>query len=163
MTYNIQNLIEHFQIFSKSSKKTNIRDIREVTTHSINYVSLCSANQLHLWTMHASYHIIDFDLAKAEKKFTTHHFFHFLVALWNCIVHQPKTLSQPVRQSVASQPFNQSAFSQSLSHSIIEQVGLSMKHFDNVNWAILSLQISQSVGEPNSKLPASQSVIPSLS
>ena len=33
MTHNIQNLIEHFQIFSKSSKKTNIRDIREVTTH----------------------------------------------------------------------------------------------------------------------------------
>ena len=163
MTYNIQNVIVRaFPIFSKSSKKLTLETL-EKWRHTINYVSLCSANQLHLWTMHASYHIIDFDLAKAEKKFTTHHFFHFLAALWNCIVHQPKTLSQPVRQSVASQPFNQSAFSQSLSHSIIEQVGLSMKHFDNVNWAILSLQISQSVGEPNSKLPASQSVIPSLS
>ena len=163
MTYNIQNVIVRaFPIFSKSSKKLTLETL-EKWRHTINYVSLCSANQLHLWTMHASYHIIDFDLAKAEKKFTTHHFFHFLAALWNCIVHQPKTLSQPVRQSVASQPFNQSAFSQSLSHSIIEQVGLSMKHFDNVNWAILSLQISQSVGEPNSKLPASQSVIPLLS
>ena len=73
------------------------------------------------------------------------------------------SLSQPVRQSVASQPFNQSAFSQSLSHSIIKPVGLSMKHFNDVNWAILSQQISQSVGEPNSQLPASQSVIPLLS
>ena len=97
------------------------------------------------------------------KKIHDPSFFHFLAALWNCIVHQPKTLSQPVRQSVASQPFNQSAFSQSLSNSIIKEVGLSMKHFDNVNWAILSQQISQSVGEPNSKLPASQSVIPLLS
>ena len=104
-----------------------------------------------------------FWFGQSWKKFTTHNFFHFLAALWNCIVHQPKTLSQPVRQSVASQPFNQSAFSQSLSHSIIKEVGLSMKHFDNVNWAILSQQISQSVGEPNSKLPASQSVIPLLS
>ena len=73
------------------------------------------------------------------------------------------SLSQPVRQSVASQPFNQSAFSQSLNHSIIKPVAWSMKHFDNVNWAILSKQISRSVGEPNSQLPASQSVIPSLS
>ena len=162
MTHNIQNLIEHFQIFSKSSKKLTLETL-EKWRHTINYVSLCSANQLHLWTMHASYHIIDFDLAKAEKNSRPIIFFHFLAALWNCIVRQPKTLSQPVRQSVASQPFNQSAFSQSLSHSIIKPVGLSMKHFNDVNWAILSQQISQSVGEPNSQLPASQSVIPLLS
>ena len=66
MTYNIQNLIEHFQIFSKSSKKLTLETL-EKWWHTINYVSLCSANQLHLWTMHASYHIIDFDSAKAEK------------------------------------------------------------------------------------------------
>lgn len=66
MTYNIQNVIEHFQIFSKSSKKLTLETL-EKWRHTINYVSLCSANQLHLWTMHASYHIIDFDLAKAEK------------------------------------------------------------------------------------------------
>ena len=119
MTHNIQNLIEHFQIFSKSSKKLTLETL-EKWRHTINYVSLCSANQLHLWTMHASYHIIDFDLAKAEKNSRPIIFFHFLAALWNCIVRQPKTLSQPVRQSVASQPFNQSAFSQSLSHSIIK-------------------------------------------
>ena len=162
MTHNIQNLIEHFQIFSKSSKKTNIRDIREVTTHyqlcfSMQCKSTTSVNNACLLPYHR------FWFGQSWKKFTTYHFCHFLAALWNCIVRQPKTLSQPVRQSVASQPFNQSAFSQSLSHSIIEQVRLSMKHFDNVNWAILSQQISQSVGEPNSKLPASQSVIPLLS
>lgn len=162
MTHNIQNLIKHFQIFSKSSKKTNIRDIREVTTHyqlcfSMQCKSTTSVNNACLLPYHR------FWFGQSWKKFTTHHFFHFLAALWNCIVHQPKTLSQPVRQSVASQPFNQSAFSQSLSHSIIKEVGLSMKHFDNVNWAILSQQISQSVGEPNSQLPASQSVIPLLS
>ena len=66
MTYNIQNVIEHFQIFSKSSKKLTLETL-EKWRHTINYVSLCSANQLHLWTMHASYHIKDFDLAKAEK------------------------------------------------------------------------------------------------
>lgn len=156
MTHNIQNLVEHFQIFSKSFKKTNIRAIREVTTHyqlcfSMQCKSTTSVNNACLLPYHR------FWFGQSWKKFTTHHFCHFLAALWNCIV------CQPVRQSVASQPFNQSVFSQSLSHSIIEQVGLSMKHFDNVNWAMLSLQISQSVGEPNSKLPASQSVIPSLS
>ena len=76
---------------------------------TINYVSLCSANQLQLWTkpLHASYHIIDFDLAKAEKIYDQS-FFSLPCSFVKCPLEEKSNLtSQSVSQS-ANQQANQS-------------------------------------------------------
>lgn len=75
---------------------------------TINYVCLCSANQLQLWTkpLHASYHIIDFDLAKAEKIYDQSFFFTSL-QLCEMSTRGKKQLNQSVSQSI-SKPASQS-------------------------------------------------------